>query len=92
MNTAKNMDSQVRSLDKFKQYVTQLHEIEYGDFKRKLSLYVMRLEESLPAQDILAQRVVATIRDRIIYNPRPGIDIDVAKLEVLDLVKRLENR
>jgi hypothetical protein len=92
MNTATDNDSLKRSINKFKQYVIQLHEIEYGDFKRKLSLYILRLEESLSANDNLAMRVVATMRDRIIYNPRPDMDIDVAKLEVLDLLKRLESR
>lgn len=90
MNVSDKNASLKNSIDKFKQYLNQLHEIEYGDFKRKLSLYIMRLEESLPSDDILSKRVIATMRERIIYSPKADIDIDVAKMEVLDLVKRLE--
>ena len=78
------------SVEAFIHKVEWLHEIEYGDFKRKLSLYIRRLEEDLSGQNLLVQKIIAEIRDRVIYNP--ASDIEGSRLLTLNLAERIRER
>ncbi len=88
LNAAQTLNSPI---SKFRHYVKDLHEIEYGDFKRKLSLYILRLEQGLPKSDAQtnsqSRRIISAMREIAIYNPQA--DIDTVREEILDLANQL---
>jgi hypothetical protein len=62
-----------------------LYEPEYGDFKRKVGLYIERLEEAYP--DKQAAKVLADIKTTVIYNPNG--DIEKTRRQVLQMAHAL---
>ena len=81
--------SQNSAIEKFENYVKNLHEIEYGDFKRKLSLYILRLEQGYGKKDARSQKIFHQMRDKTIYNADGNIDN--SRAIVLDLAKSLKH-
>ncbi|MCB9024922.1 MAG: hypothetical protein H6625_01275 [Bdellovibrionaceae bacterium] len=75
------------AIEKFENYVGNLYEIEYGDFKRKLSLYILRLEQGCDNTSPKVARVIKKMREKVIYSPDGNIEN--TRAEVLDLVKEL---
>lgn len=65
--------------------VESLHEVEYGDFKRKVGQYVNRLEQRLSGPE--ARSIIERIRHVVVYDP-PN-DILVAREETLQLAEQL---
>lgn len=74
-----------------KQFIDQvrwLYEPEYGDFKRKIGLYVQRLEEAHPAlKDGHGKQVLSEIRTVVIYNPNG--DIEATRRQILKMAHEL---
>lgn len=74
-----------------RQFIDQvrwLYEPEYGDFKRKLGLYIQRLEEAQPAlKSGSANQVLAQIKNSVVYNPNG--DIETTRRHVLKLAQEL---
>ena len=74
-----------------KQFIDQvrwLYEPEYGDFKRKLGLYIERLEEAHP--ELLhgeTKQVMANIKSTVIYNPNG--DIELTRRQVIQMAHEL---
>lgn len=64
--------------------VENVYEVDYGDFKRKLSLYIATLEESLGAS---SGPVIYKMKKRAIYTSDG--DIENTRHAVLDLVKEI---
>ena len=62
-----------------RQFIDQvrwLYEPEYGDFKRKLGLYLQRLEEAHPSlKSGRAKEVLGEIRNNVVFKPNGDIDI-----------------
>lgn len=75
-----------QAIVKFVNLLENLHEVEYGDFKRKLSLYILRLEQGYGSSPMVKQ-VVKKMRDRVIYDPDGNIEN--TRAEVLEIVKEL---
>ncbi len=74
------------AVKKFIDQVRWLYEPEYGDFKRKIGLYIERLEEAYPTgQD--AQKVLADMKSTVIYNPNG--DIEATRRQVLQMAHLL---
>lgn len=72
-------------IQEFIKKVESLHEVEYGDFKRKVGNYVNRLEQRLT--DPHARSIIERIRHVVVYDP-PN-DILVAREETLQLAEQL---
>ena len=73
---------------KFIDQVRWLYEPEFGDFKRKLGLYIERLEETHP--DLAkghAKSVMETMKSAVIYNPNG--DIESTRREVIQMATEL---
>ena len=72
----------------FIEQVRWLYEPEYGDFKRKLGLYIQRLEEAHPQLKTgPAKKVLEEIRTVVVYNPNG--DIEATRREVLKRAQEL---
>ena len=67
--------------------VENLHEIEYGDFKRKLSNYILRLEQGLNSKDPQVKSILRSLRNKIIFNPNG--DIESSRADALELAEKL---
>ncbi len=74
-----------------RQFIDQvrwLYEPEFGDFKRKLGLYIQRLEESHPSlKSGRAKEVIGEIRTNVVYNPNG--DIEVTRRQVIKMAQEL---
>lgn len=76
------------AVKKFLEQVHWLHEAEYGDFKRKVGLYIERLEEANPElQKGLGQRVMAEMKTQVLYNPSG--DIESTRRQIMQLANEL---
>lgn len=68
--------------------VRWLYEPEFGDFKRKLGLYIERLEEAHP--ELMrgpSEKVMANMKSAVVYNPSG--DIEVTRRQVLQMATEL---
>lgn len=83
--------SRVKEQEAVQQFIDQvrwLYEPEYGDFKRKLNLYIQRLEEAHPSfKDGQGKKVLADMKTKVVYNPNG--DIESTRREVIQLAARL---
>jgi hypothetical protein len=69
--------------------IDKLVEVDYGDFKRKLGQYLIRIEESLGAQARPeAKRTLAELRNRLIYNPQFN-DMEEAREYAMEKLRKL---
>jgi hypothetical protein len=68
--------------------VRWLYEPEFGDFKRKVGLYIERLEEAHPE---LAKgnhrKVMANMKTAVMYNPNG--DIELTRRQILQMAHEL---
>jgi hypothetical protein len=62
------------NVEEFVERVRMLHESDYGDFKRKVTLYLSDLESELKTSPE-AVRVIREARDRLIYNPIAQVEL-----------------
>ncbi len=72
-------------IQEFIRKVESLHEVEYGDFKRKVGQYVNRLEQRLT--DPQARSILDRIRYVVVYDPPH--DTLIAREETLALAQQL---
>lgn len=76
------------ALKKFIDQIRWLYEPEFGDFKRKVGMYIERLEEALPElSEGDAKKVMADMKSKVIYNPSG--DIEVTRLQVIQMAHEL---
>lgn len=72
---------------KFIDQVRWLHEPEFGDFKRKVGLYIQRLQESGPAmQKGAAGKILSQMKLDVVYSPNG--DIESTRKHVLELAQK----
>lgn len=77
-----------QEVKKFIDQVRWLYEPEYGDFKRKVGLYIERLEEALPELASGSnQKVMADMKSTVIYNPNG--DIEMTRRQVIQMAHQL---
>lgn len=80
------MDAQ--TVTKFIEQVRWLYEPEYGDFKRKVGLYIQRLEESNPElKKGQARKVLETMKTAVLFDPNG--DIESTRRKILQLASEL---
>ena len=60
-------------IQEFIDRVARLHEPEFGDFKRKVELYLSRLESELKTSPE-ARGVLKALREHVIYNPNGHVE------------------
>lgn len=86
MSTSKNLSA----VDEFITKVENTYEVEYGDFRRKVSQYLQRLEEALGAsKGAETRKILKDIRTRIVFQPRPNID--QARSFVVEQARKIKN-
>ena len=79
----------INSIRSFYETVEWLYEPEYGDFKRKLSLYIYRLESLLAPQ--ISQEgldLIEEMKRLCLY--QPSGEIEQTRTEILQLSERLQ--
>jgi hypothetical protein len=76
------------AVKKFIDQVRWLYEPEFGDFKRKIGLYIERLEEAHPELTTgQAKQVMASMKSTVIYNPNG--DIERTRRQVIQMAHEL---
>lgn len=80
--------SDQEALRQFIDQVRWLYEPEFGDFKRKVGLYIQRLEESNPSLKAgRAKEVLADMKTTVVYNPNG--DIEATRRQLLKMAQEL---
>lgn len=87
MSTAKATTGQPeqQAVQQFIDQVRWLYEPEFGDFKRKVGLYIQRLEEAYPS--LKTDKAIETMKTTVVYNPNG--DIEATRRKVLQLAAEL---
>lgn len=76
------------AVQQFIDQVRWLYEPEFGDFKRKLGLYIQRLEEAHPSfKNVSGGKVIETMKTTVVYNPNG--DIESTRRQVIQLAAEL---
>ena len=76
------------AVQQFIDQVRWLYEPEFGDFKRKLGLYIQRLEEAHPSfKNGNGGKVLENMKTTVVYNPNG--DIEATRREVIQLAAQL---
>ena len=83
----RNMSQSTAAVEKFEYYVKHLHEVEYGDFKRKLSLYILRLEQAYGNNSPQVKKLIKDMREKAIYSPTGNIEM--TRAEILEMAKKI---
>lgn len=77
-----------QSVLKFIDQIRWLYEPEYGDFKRKVGLYIQRLEESAPALKKGASgKVLSSMKNAALFDGNG--DIESTRRKILELAHEL---
>ncbi len=80
--------SDQEALRQFIDQVRWLYEPEFGDFKRKVGLYIQRLEESHPSlKKGRAKEVLADMKTTVVYNPNG--DMESTRRQLLTMAQEL---
>lgn len=80
--------SDQEALRQFIDQVRWLYEPEFGDFKRKVGLYIQRLEESHPSlKSGRAKEVLQDMRTTVVFNPNG--DIEATRRQLLKMAQEL---
>lgn len=77
---------QADQVSEFIKRVENLYEVEYGDFKRKVGLYINRLEQSF--SDQASRQIILEMRQNVLFNTLG--DIEVAREKTLQLARKLQ--
>lgn len=80
----------MNAITEFESKVTHLYEAEYGDFKRKLGLYITRLEQDMGQQLTGQGRIqIDELKHQLIYSPETT-NIEQARTMALELAQSLK--
>ncbi|MCB0365887.1 MAG: hypothetical protein H6624_07130 [Bdellovibrionaceae bacterium] len=77
-------------VEQFLNNTSGLNEVDYGDFKRKVGLYLMRLEEGLGASSPDVQLLCDEIRRIVVY--QPSGNIRQTRQRTLELADKLRSK
>ena len=68
--------------------VRWVHEVDYGDFKRKVGLYLFRLESQFSADEkARVADLLLQMRMDIVFNPKG--DVNSARIRTLELAEQI---
>lgn len=82
--------SESQALKDFIQQVRWLYEPEFGDFKRKVGLYLERLEQSAPTLGKgPSAKILNSMKTMAVYSPNG--DIESTRQQLLELAERLSS-
>ncbi len=82
--------SEQEALKTFIEQIRWLYEAEFGDFKRKVGLYLERLEQTHPQfSQGRAKEVIEEIRSKVIYSPSG--DIEATRRQIIQKMHELLN-
>lgn len=85
------MKQQADIITTFTDQIQGLHEVDYGDFKRKVSLYIRRLQQRLsPDQLRTVQDILVQMFNLVLYNP--SAHIEATRTQVLTLAQTARER
>lgn len=73
-------------VNEFIKRVENLYEVEYGDFKRKVSLYINRLDQGVT--DPSKRAIITKMRNDLLFGPIA--DIEIMREKTLELAKKLQ--
>ncbi len=77
-----------QTLQKFIDQIRWLYEPEFGDFKRKVGLYIQRLEEAEPTlRKGPTGKILDTMKTSALYDPNG--DIESTRRKILQLANEL---
>jgi hypothetical protein len=77
------------AIRKFIDQVRWLHEPEFGDFKRKVGLYIQRLQEAIPSlQRSPGNQTLSKMREEVVYSPDG--DMESTRRKVLELAEKVK--
>lgn len=80
--------SYAESVQQFIDQIRWLYEPEYGDFKRKVGLYIQRLEETDPGlKKGSAKKILETMKTAALFDPNG--DIESTRRKILQLAHEL---
>lgn len=81
----------MESIESFAEKVRWLHEPEYGDFKRKVGLYLNRLEQSLsPDRKAEMADLIGKLRQEILYTTTG--DVEKTRALILAFADKIRQR
>ena len=79
------------AIKEFEDKVTHLYESEYGDFKRKLGLYMRRLEQDLGEATTREMKLkLSELKHEIVYSPE-STNIETARSRALEVVRSMRS-
>ena len=85
---SENKTGDAQMILQFIDQIRWLYEPEYGDFKRKVGLYIQRLEEAVPSlQNGTSGRVLESMKTAVLFDPNG--DIESTRRKVLQLANQL---
>lgn len=80
--------SEIEAVKNFVNQVRWLYEPEFGDFKRKVGLYIERLEQAAPGFNKgVGRELLQNMKTTAVYNPNG--DIESTRRMVIELAERL---
>mgnify|MGYP006969543498 CR=1 FL=1 len=78
-----------KRINEFKEQVQWLHEPEFGDFKRKVALYIDRLAKDIGApQNPTLRSQIEEMKKVVIYSPSG--DMEKTRTKTLELAERMK--
>jgi len=81
---------EVQVVQEYADKIDRLVEVEYGDFKRKIGQYLIRLSEALGAhRNTEVRRAIDDLRTHVVFDPNQ--DIEAAREIVLQKLDGLKN-
>ncbi len=80
--------SRPEAIEVFIRSVHEIHDPDFGDFKRRATLYLHRLMDALGLSHAPTKELLATIMHRLNYEPE--LDIEQTRHQLLDLAEQLK--
>lgn len=77
------------AVKEFVEKIQWIHEVEVGDFRRKLGLYLNRLEQRTPKEQQTAEFRKITSQIRLDYIYCSDGDLEKSRVEVVELAEKL---
>lgn len=87
-STSPNFADPRSAISNYMQKIDDLAEVDYGDFKRKVGQYLLRIEELLAARgrgEPLS--IIQEVRQKVVYYPQ--FDIDDGREYTLDRLRKI---
>ena len=83
------MKTNTKSLiNEFKEKVQNLQEVDIGDFRRRLSVYIYRLDEDMDINDPKKKQILDQMKNIVLYEE--GQNIEDIRQSVINEVKKFE--